>query len=260
MASDNKASYSVIGFTVLAALAAITATVIYLGGISDDRDSVFVETYCEKSVSGLSVGSAVNFRGVQIGKVREISFAMNHYQAMIGQGASPIRIVMAIDGKLVGGECSNAVRRHEIISGLVDAGLRAMVTASGITGISRIEFDVYPDEPKPAALTWRPDHLYIPSKVSLLDSFSDSATKVMNQINRMDLETAWSNINSSIESLARATDGIKTLVETSQSDIERLVDDAGETVSSLKKTAAELKRNPSLLIRDRRPEPLPETE
>ena len=40
----------------------------------------------------------------------------------------------------------------------------------------------------------------------------------------------------------------------------RMLNDFAEMASSLKTTAAELQRNPSLLIRERVPAPLPETE
>ena len=42
-------------------------------------------------------------------------------------------------------------------------------------------------------------------------------------------------------------------------ELGHIIDGASEMVDSLKEVAAELKRNPSMLIRERRPEPLEET-
>ncbi len=260
MASDNKASYSKLGITVVAGIAAIVATLIYLGGVSDDRDFLMVETYCEKSVSGLSVGSDVNFRGVKIGKVRKIAFVINAYPQVDGKEASLIRVVMALRKDLIGATDDSDDDDREELQAMIDHGLRATVTASGITGLSRIEFDLHPDAAPVPPLAWQPQHLYIPSQVSLLDSFSDSATKVMNQLNKMDLEAAWSNVAAAVEALAKATDGVRTMVETKQADLERTMEDAAEITSSLKATANALKRNPSLLIRERRAAVLEETE
>ena len=79
MASDNHASYTRIGLTVVIGIAAVVGSLIYLGGMRGRDSEVYAETYYDKSVSGLSVGSAVNFRGVKLGEVREITFVGSKY-------------------------------------------------------------------------------------------------------------------------------------------------------------------------------------
>jgi len=81
----------------------------------------------------------------------------------------------------------------------------------------------------------------------------------MNQINRMDLEAAWSNVNASVESLSRATESVRVLLETRQGDVDRITGDLSEAMSSVKECAADIRANPSSLIRERIPRPLPET-
>lgn len=260
MASSNHASYSKIGFTVFIGVVAIVALLIYLGGLSDDRDFVFTETYCEKSVSGLSVGSTVNLRGVKLGEVKEISFVGNDYSNVPVADAAKIRVVMAIRKKLIGPSDDGDEHDEDIIRGFVKRGLRATVTASGITGLSRVEYDFDRDAGDVPELAWSPKYIYIPSNVSLLDSFSDSATKVMNQINKMDIEKAWSNISASVSALAAATDGVRVMVNSRQSDLERIMENISEASAALRAVTLELRRNPSLLIRERNPQPLVETE
>ena len=262
MASDNRASYTRIGFTVFAGAVAIVLTLIYLGGIRGRGDEILVETCYDKPVSGLSVGSVVNFRGVKIGEVREISFVGNKY-VVEGQDSSRIYILLALDGRTL---AAADVDEDEFVARIqrdVSArGLRVSVVSSGITGLSRMECDFYNPEnldPVPP-LTWTPRNAYIPAKISLFDNLAVAATKVMNQINRMDLNAAWSNINASVEALAAATDGARTMIQTRQGDIDRILDDISETATSLKTLSAELKRNPSLLIRERTPARLDETE
>ena len=186
MASDNHAHYSKIGFAVLIAAAATVATLIWLGGLGEGDDPLYVETYYEKSVSGLSVGSPVNFRGVTIGKVAVIDFVGNHYD-VVGKDNSRIYIKMAINRKALGMAEDEGYDPESLLARLVDVvGLRATVTASGITGLSRIECDYFPDAPPPPKLSWTPRAVYIPPKMSLLEDFSSAATRVMNQINAMD--------------------------------------------------------------------------
>ena len=62
------------------------------------------------------------------------------------------------------------------------------------------------------------------------------------------------------EALADATEGARTMIQTRQGDVDRILDDISETTVSLKGLSAELKRNPSLLIRERTPSRLEETE
>ena len=262
MASDNHASYTRIGLTVVIGVAAIVGSLIYLGGMRGRDSEILVETYYDKPVAGLSVGSVVNFRGVKIGEVREISFVGNKY-VVEGQDGSRIYILIALDGRtLAAADVDEAEFVARIQRDVTARGLRVSVVSSGITGLSRMECDFYNPEnldPVPP-LTWTPRNAYIPAKISLFDNLAVAATKVMNQINRMDLNAAWSNINASVEALAAATDSARTMIQTRQGDIDRVLDDISETATSLKTLSSELKHNPSLLIRERTPERLEETE
>ena len=261
MARDNHASYTRIGLTVVIGVVAIVGSLIYLGGMRGRASEVYAETYYDKSISGLSVGSAVNFLGVKLGEVREISFVGSKYE--MGEGDSRVYILMALDSRLFDSDGMTDAEFRVGVAELVEKkGLRASVVTSGITGLSRIELNYIPQENLDPLqpITWKPQRAYIPSKISLFDNISVAATKVLNQINRMDLNAAWSNISISVESLAAATDSAKTMLQSRQGDVDRILDDLSETTVSLKDLAAELKRNPSLLIRERTPARLEETE
>ena len=264
MASDNHASYTRIGFTVVIGVVAIVASLIYIGGMRGEANVVYAETYYDKPVSGLSVGSVVNFRGVKIGEVKEISFVGDEYDVE-GVANSRIYILMALQCGTMNPENETPAEAEAIIRQMVEkVGLRATVTTSGITGLSRIECDYHEMDGSAAMvvppITWKPKHVYIPAKISLLDNFSVAATKVMNQINRMDLSAAWSNLNSAVESLARATEGAKNMLDARQGDLDLIIDDFSATSASLRDLASEVKRNPSLLIRERTMQRLEETE
>ena len=251
---SNHANYAKIGFTVILGIVATVAVLIYLGGAVGDDDIFYVETYYDTSVSGLSVGSAVNFRGVKVGEVKEISFVGAKYEGVPWADAQRIYIRMALFSKSLGPDARNKTEES------VKRGMRATVTASGVTGLSRVELDTQRGRPQPAPLQWKPENMYVPSYPSLLDSFSDSATKVMNEINRMDIASAWSNISATVESAAQATEGIRTIIDSAREGVGRIVDEAAEAATSLRAMAEELRRNPSLAIRERKAAPLDETE
>lgn len=259
MANDNHASYARIGFAILAATVATVVTLVYLGGLRGRRNEILVETYYDREVSGLSVGSSVNFRGVKIGEVREIDFVGNKYEA---KGADNLRIyiLMALNPKKLGYFEDEGIVAADAIAYLVrERGLRASVTASGITGLSRIECNLNRGSSPAETFAWKPRHPFVPQKISLLDNFSDAATRVVNQINTMDLGSVWSNVNASVSSMSKTMLTVQTMMETCQGDVEKVAENLSEAAASLRDLAGELKGNPSLLFRERRPAPLDET-
>ena len=258
MASDNHAHYSKIGLAVLLGTAAIVIVLIRLGGLGRGDDPVWAETYYDRSVSGLSVGSSVSFRGVQVGKVAAIDFVGNRYDAPESHDLR-VYIHRALDRKAFAAGLDEGLSPEESLANYVKKGLRATVSASGITGLSRIECDLHPDIVSDDRLPCRPRTTYIPPKESLLEGFSSAATKVMNQINRMDLNVVWSNISTTVMHISESARSLRGIMEERHADIGQIIEDAADATSSLKSFAAELKRNPSAIIRERRAEPLDET-
>ena len=260
MANDNHASYTRIGFAIAAGVLATILALVYFGGLRGRKNQILAETYYDREVSGLSVGSAVNFRGVKIGEVRDIDFVGNKYAAK-DNDALRIYILMALDPKKIGYLEGENIDAEETIPYLVkERGLRASVTASGITGLSRIECNLNANlAGQVETLPWKPKHLYIPQKVSLMDNFSDAATRVMNQINTMDFGAAWSNVSASVETMSQVMRTTQEILESKKGDFERIVDNVSAAADSIRECASEIKANPSLLLRERAPDPLDET-
>ena len=172
-----------------------------------------------------------------------------------GAGHSDITYAETYYDTSVSGLSAAPDRAEEFVA----KGLRATVTASGVTGLSRIELDLQRNRPPAPKVAWTPRHTYIPSYPSLLDNFSDSATKVMNEINRMDIASVWSNVSAAVDSAAHAAEGIRTVVDAARSSVDSVVGSVAEAAESLRDVTMELKRNPSLLIREREAAPLEET-
>jgi hypothetical protein len=76
---NAKSSYFKLGLFVLGAVLLGVAGILVLGAGALMRETIDLETYLDESVQGLSVGSPVKERGVQIGIVKEIDFARNSY-------------------------------------------------------------------------------------------------------------------------------------------------------------------------------------
>jgi len=250
MASDHHASYAKIGLTVALGVIAIVATLIYLGGLRGHGDVVLVETYYDKPVTGLSVGSAVNFRGVKIGEVREIALLGNKY-SVDDQNMTRIYVLMAFKGHMISPESELTTLESTLRRLVSQRGLRATVTINGITGLSRVELDYnsgeeFRDVPP---IPWTPKHICIPPKDSLMDSFAVAATKVMNQINKMDFNTFWSNLNSSVAHVSQCAETANVMIQTRQADVERIAENLLTTSTALHELICELRQNPSALVR-----------
>ena len=212
MANENEANFAKIGVFILAGVALIAGTLVYLGGAGGEKREYLVETYFSNPVSGLDVGSAVNFRGVRIGAVKEISFIGAEYEEVPLQQGRNIYVLMALDTKL----CRVPKSANDMEDGMqrmVAHGLHATVTASGITGLSRIELNFPKTEIVDEKIPWKPRHLFIPPAPSILESAADSATKILNQLNKMDLVLVWSNI-------VRLTDNAAVMCESANSLID----------------------------------------
>lgn len=260
MAADNKPKYTLIGFTVLLGVAAIVATLVWLGGFGGKDSRLLVETYYDHPVSGLSPGSAVNFRGVAIGEVKDIILAGPRAGDIATADAQRVRILLSLDLRKIGiREKPPAERCRRVIEDYVRRGLRATVSSSGITGLSRIELNIVADPPPIARLSWTPRYPLIPPSPSLLEGFSDAATKMMNQLNKMDFLSLWSNVTSVASSVARLTENADTLLESQRAGIGSIVRNIDDVSARLRELVQELKDNPSLLLRPADPAPLPET-
>lgn len=258
MANDNEANFAKIGLFILVGMALIVGTLVYLGGMRDGKREYLVETYFPNDVSGLAVGSAVNFRGVRVGSVKEISFVGAEYDKVLPQHARNIHVLMALDSRLCRMAKNDSPERF--IRRMLEQGLHATVTASGITGLSRIEMNFPKTEVADERISWRPRYLLIPPAPSILESATESAAKLMRQLNAMDFVSVWSNVVRLTGSAAEMCESANGIMGAQQGHIGQIIDNFDEAVSSLRSFAATISENPSLLLRPRDGERLPETK
>ena len=223
----NQANYAKIGFAVAAGAAAIVATLVYLGGALGKGDVIYAETYSDTHVSGLSVGSAVNLRGVKVGEVRAISFIGAEYDDAQGDDVQKIYILMAFTARTLHRASYEDSEDH--LRYLVGKGLHATVTPSGVTGLSKIELNFPKADVEAAPISWRPRYICIPPA-------------------------------SVAESSANIAANVDELVDDGKAGIESIVRDMEEAATRVRELAADLRENPSLLLRPNDPDPLPETE
>ena len=140
---NGKANKTLIGAFVVGAVILIVAGLLVFGGGKFMKKTAEFVLFFEGSVKGLSVGSPVLFRGVQIGSVKSITIEANsktmviHVPVIIETQPGKIRL---IEGKRMTMETTLPL--------LIKKGLRAQLTmGSLITGQLIIELEYRPDTP-----------------------------------------------------------------------------------------------------------------
>ncbi len=258
MASDNQASYSKIGLFLVAGVVLIIGTLMYLGGMGNDKDVFYAETHFKNPVSGLDVGSAVNLRGVRVGSVKKISFIGSEYEDVKNPAdLYKIYVLMAFDGKFL--KNKDEEERIEYIRGLVEKGLHATVSASGVTGLSKLELNIVKNGIEEEEISWEPEYVVIPPAPSFLQSAGNAAEKILNQINQIDIVSAWTNLVETTSSMNQLMNNLNTLLESQQGNLSEVMDNVRDASSSLREFSDKVKNNPSSLIRSSNPERLDET-
>ena len=258
MVDENHASYAKVGATVLFGVLAIIATLVYFGGVGDKSHVLMAETYYDAAVSGLSIGSEVNYRGVTVGSVSDISFVGSLYDDAAEEDWQKVVVTIAFDTRKF--RLADYEDSEERLRYLIDKGIRATVSSSGVTGLSKLELNIPKDPAELPPISWEPRYLCIPPQPSVLESITDMITRIANDIDDMDFAAAWSNVVSAADSMAALAANLNELVDSQKGNIAEAISGINGAANSINSLAIELKENPSLLIRGRQHERLPETE
>ncbi|MGA9335615.1 MAG: MlaD family protein [Rudaea sp.] len=92
---ETRASYVLIGaFTLLVFLGAF-AFALWIGKVSLEREWTYYDIVFKEAVSGLSIGGAVQYNGIQVGEVRKLSLAPDDPREVIAHvrlaGDTPVK-------------------------------------------------------------------------------------------------------------------------------------------------------------------------
>ncbi len=257
MSASNKANYARIGFFIVLTVALAVGVLVFLGGMGGNKYEYLCETYFSYPVSGLEVGSAVNFRGVRVGAVKRISFIANEYEDHSDADAQNIWVQIALDTRLIGVPADGSV--HDNLERMIAKGLHVRVSASGVTGLSKLEVDYPRSKIVDRPISWRPRTLCVPPAPSILQSASDSAQQILDQINHMDLVNFWTNAVSCISSANELLNNSSSLVGSQQGAIGEIISNLRDTSINLRDFSQQIRDNPGMLLRNREQEPLSET-
>lgn len=205
---DAKPHYFKIGLFVLAAVVLIVVAVVIFGAGLLAQDQLYFESYFAESITGLSVGSPLEFRGVRIGQVTQIGFVGNVYALRDENGdlssyASYVRVVTAVPRTKLPDLAAGQVR--EVLGQMIARGLRVRITSNILTGQAYLEANyVDPNRFPVEEVAWRPKYPVIPSAPGELTTLKDSIDNILTQLEEIDVKNLVKSLDRVFTSLDQA--------------------------------------------------------
>jgi len=215
---ETRANYVLVGFSVLAAIAAIVIFIFWLGRSQLSKNEDLYHTYFTGSVTGLSSGSPVRYRGVPVGTVG--------YIAIDPQNIERIRVTLKLR--------LNTPIKTDTVASLETAGITggAYVELSGGTNAA------------PLLVSQNGEVPVIRSESSGLQSALDEAPKLVAKLSLLADQANKLLSDQNVKTISGTFDHLNAL----SANLDALGPDAKETVANLSKLTADLnKQLPGLL-------------
>jgi ABC-type transporter Mla subunit MlaD len=219
-----------LGLFTLCGLAILVGALFAFGARSYFVPTSQYETYMEGDVTGLSVGSPVELRGVNVGKVTRIDFSWVEYEVT---QPSYIVVDFQMRNDIAPGSKSTS---DEELQAAIKRGLRARIKAKGITGATVLSIEyVNPDENPAAEFPWKPKSIYIPSAPGQFVELLSSIQKILRNAQNLD----FSKINQLL--VADLQSGGRVLDRAGQFDFGSLSTNADSLITDVRGSNARLK-------------------
>jgi len=234
-----------LGLFTLAGLVILIVGVLAFGARSYLKPTTSFETYVAGDVTGLTVGSPVELRGVQVGKVTRIGFSWIEYQP-----TQPSYIVVEFVVQDTVSPSPPGESHWDQLKQDVDRGLRARLKSKGITGTTILSLEYLdPANNPPVQVPWTSRNIYIPAApgqfVEILAAIEKSLRNVeqidFGDINRLvhdDLKSAGRVLNKAdqvdLQGLSTNADGLLTELRESNTKLQSVIEDTDDTVKKIK--------------------------
>src|SRR5271170_6122556 len=191
-------------FTLVGIGLLVTAILAFGTWSSFEKKSLF-ETYVPGDVSGLSVGAAVEFRGVRVGKVTQIGFSWNEYKD--GQPGCVVVIFEMRDDAFVTPMGSEWPQQ---LQAAVDRGLRARIKAQGVTGTCIVSLENLDSAENPIMkYSWTPKRTFIPSAPGLFGELLVSLQRALRRLDRLDVTALNQLAQTDLKSVGRVLERVE---------------------------------------------------
>jgi paraquat-inducible protein B len=237
----RKSNPRVIGAFVISSIVLAIAGAIAFGGTEYFAQKKKFVLFFTESVAGLNIGSPVNFRGVEIGKVVDV-----HVRYVPVEKEKEASLLIPVYIEIFPNKVHIKNQETGIVERLVEEGLRAqLVTVSLVTGQATVEFDFHPDQPI-TLVGADPDTPELPTVPSSMSQLEASISGIVDKISKLPLEQLVADIQTAVGTANDALLSFKQLADNTDGQVDPLVASVKEAVASATSTLADLKQRISL--------------
>jgi len=182
------------GFVILAVIIMAASLVVFGSGKFFQKTNKYI-LYFNEPINGLTVGSPVLFKGVQIGSVTSITL-----EADIVKMKTQIPVLIELDPDRWHIRAGQRNYR-EVAAKLIEMGLRAqLITQSFITGQLLIQLDFYPA----GAVCYAPAQMDHDNKgYVVIPTCPSTAQKLANALAKLDLAALEKHLESALDGFAK---------------------------------------------------------
>jgi len=230
----KRIHYFILGLFFIVAILLAFGAVIMFGAGELLKPTIKMETYFNESVQGLDVGSPVKYRGVQVGKVEEITFVDDYYYTE--KPFVMVRIALYVSAlgsssrSIEGTDTNTAIK--EALKREIKFGLRVRLTSQGLTGVAYLEADYL--DPKyypPLEIDWEPKTFYVPTAPSVINRLSNSAEVVFRELEAIELQKISKNFDTLLTTYKKLADDMTPAVK----ELEKSLVEVPQAVSEFRK-------------------------
>ena len=194
---ETKVNYAAVGVFVIALAATLVAVVLWLasGGDFQKKYDLYLAVF-DESVSGLNLNAPVKYRGVDVGKVREITLDKSNPEL--------VRLIFAIERGVPIKEDTVATLKTQGLTGIAYVELSGGTRASPPLAAKEGEYPQISTKPSLAA---RLENV-LTSLMAKLDSTSSSITAFLSPENQAAFKSALADVSTVARTLAARKDTI----------------------------------------------------
>ncbi|WP_367872220.1 intermembrane transport protein PqiB [Luteolibacter sp. Populi] len=177
------------------------------------KKSIFVPDHLcllffDQSVRGLANGAPVEFRGLPIGRVVEISFRHSP------PGDSRVPVVIEIDSETLAKAIENTDSNKNVLAECVRRGLRATLsTGSLLTGSLYIDLDFKPDAPPIELIKFGEFEIIPTTPASGLAQLQDKVNAILAKVEALPLEETLNKFGNAADEIAITVKDVRSTLD-----------------------------------------------
>lgn len=237
----KRANPVLIGAFVVGAIALLVTGIVIFGSGRLFADTTPFVMYFSGSVDGLSVGSPVKFKGVEIGAVKSI-------QLDLGEEGARIPVWVEIDNKkIVARGAGEFSRDPKVLKEAIERGLRAQLNSQSIvTGLLFVQLDYHP-ETTPTFVAPPDSGLNeIPTIPTTLEQAQQAAAEIIANLKEIDFDGFGKALRAAIDGINEtlSSPGLRTALQ----HLPETLTNLNETLTSVKTFSNNLDKRSAPLL------------